>query len=284
MYRACPKKWELSYIKKLAPKESSIHLVFGNAMHTVIQEWVTIIYNDTIKKGEEYDFDIRLKECLAQEYKLAKEKQDSHFSTADQLKEFYEDGIATLQWLRKKRKGYFSSKGWELAGIEIPLSMTPYKERPKVKLTAFLDIVLYDKINRSYHIIDLKTSTRGWSADDKKDKAKTDQVLLYKKYFSTLYNVDEDKITVEFLILRRKVVEDSMYPMKRVQSIVPAQKGISVNKCAKLFEDWIKEVFTDTGDYNVTRQYPALMGKNKWNCRFCPFSTSYDLCPTSCRK
>lgn len=279
MFLKCPKQWELAYIKKLKPKDSSIHLVYGTAIHSVVQEWLTIAFTKSVKASDEYDMASALRTNIAEEYKKAKEAFGEHFSTPAQLAEFYQDGITTLEWLRKKRRVYFSSKGVELAGIEIPLSLNPVSSHPKVKLTAFIDVVLFDKRDGVFTIYDVKTSTRGWSADDKVDKTKTDQVLLYKKYFSKLYNVEEDKIKVEFIILRRKIDEDSLYPPKRVQTVVPAQKSVSIGKFTKQFEKWITDCFTPEGEYNTDRIYPAVSGKNKSNCRFCPFSTNYELCP-----
>lgn len=279
MYQKCPKQWELGYARNLRPRESSIHLVYGNAMHEVLQEWLTIAFTKSVKDSENYNFMVKFKEALAKCYKEAYEIQKTHFSTPQQLNEFYQDGLTTLEWIRKKRRVYFSSKGTKLAGIEVPLSLIPVAERPFTKLSAFMDIVFYDDRDKKYFIKDFKTSTRGWSADDKKDRTKTDQVLLYKKYFSKLYKVEEDQIDVEFIILRRKIDEDSMYPTKRVQTIKPAQKGISIGKFTKDWEKWILDCFTKEGEYVLDRHYPAVSGKNKSNCRFCPFSEKFDLCP-----
>ena len=59
-YMKCPKYWKLCYIDKLKQKTPTIHTVFGNAMHTVIQEWVEILYNGKVKDAEAFDFDTRL--------------------------------------------------------------------------------------------------------------------------------------------------------------------------------------------------------------------------------
>ena len=37
------------------------------------------------------------------------------------MREFFEDGIAILEWFKKKRSRYFSKKGTYLVGCEVPL-------------------------------------------------------------------------------------------------------------------------------------------------------------------
>jgi hypothetical protein len=37
MYNDCPLRWKLNYVDELKIRESSIHLIFGSAMHEVLQ-------------------------------------------------------------------------------------------------------------------------------------------------------------------------------------------------------------------------------------------------------
>ena len=46
----------------------------------------------------------------------------------------------------------------------------------------------------------------------KADKNKTNQLLLYKKFFSKQRDIPEDKIDIEYLILKRKLYENIQYP------------------------------------------------------------------------
>ena len=43
-----------------------------------------------------------------------------------------------------------------------------------------------------------------WKDQDKKDETKTSQILLYKSYFSKIFNWDVDQIEVEFFIVKEK--------------------------------------------------------------------------------
>ncbi len=52
MYSECPKKWKLNYIDKLRVSEPSIHLLFGTAMHAVIQKYLDVMYQYTVKRAD----------------------------------------------------------------------------------------------------------------------------------------------------------------------------------------------------------------------------------------
>ena len=47
MYNECPFKWKLNYVDKLSIRESNIHLIFGTAMHEVLQTYLEIMYYET---------------------------------------------------------------------------------------------------------------------------------------------------------------------------------------------------------------------------------------------
>ena len=40
-----------------------------------------------------------------------KKNNNEHFSDASEMREFFEDGVAILEWFKKKRSRYFSKKG-----------------------------------------------------------------------------------------------------------------------------------------------------------------------------
>ena len=44
MWLKCPMQWKLSYIDKLAPYESSINTVFGDAIHEPLQAYLECLY------------------------------------------------------------------------------------------------------------------------------------------------------------------------------------------------------------------------------------------------
>ena len=196
-----------------------------------------------------------------------------HFSTPEELSEFYEDAIAILDFFKSKRKLFFSKKNCELVGIEIPITGPIVEGYDKVTMKGFIDLVIYHKDLDKYVIYDIKTSTRGWSDYEKKDQVKVNQILLYKKFFSNLKGIPEDKIDVQFFIVRRKINENLEFAPKRVQEFKPANGTKKVNDAFIDIQNFVKDTFTTEGEYQE-KKYP----KNIDKCKFCPYIDKPELC------
>ena len=276
MYKSCPKRWKLTYIDKHREFEPSIFLIFGTAIHEIIQEYLTKVYNETALEADKMDFRPLLRTKLQELYtKTVQEDNDGkHYSTPQQLGEFYEDGIEILNYLRKKRNIYFSKKNCKLLGIEIPLShVTPFND--KVVMIGFIDLVIQD--GDELKIIDIKTSTMGWRKGQKADNG--DQLRIYKEYFSKQYGCELDKIKIEYFIVKRKLYENLDFPQRRIQIYEPPSGKPSMNKTNRILEDFVKNCFTEDGKYNKEAYYPAIAGKANKNCKYCEFVKRFDLCP-----
>ena len=52
IYNDCPLHWKLNYVDKLSIRESNIHLIFGSAMHEVLQTYLDIMYMDSVKNAD----------------------------------------------------------------------------------------------------------------------------------------------------------------------------------------------------------------------------------------
>ena len=172
MYSTCPKKWELAYVKNLRTFSHNIHTIFGSAFHTTLQTYLSTMFDSTITDADALDLPGMLRDNMADEYKDAISKLDGHFSTKGELGEFYEDGVAILDWFKRKRGSYFSKKGYELVGIEMPIYTQAIKGRENIKMLGYLDVVLRDTFFNKIEIIDIKTSTMGWNKWQKADKVK----------------------------------------------------------------------------------------------------------------
>lgn len=282
-YNKCPKSWELHYVRKKRFPDTSIHFVYGTAMHRTIQYWLHTLYTKSVKKSNELDLHATFLQELKDEYtKALTENNNIHFSSKEQLSEFFADGCAILDFLKKKRTLYFSSRHTKLMGIELPLISVIDKSRSNVKLQSYLDLVFYDTKLKKYKIIDLKTSTKGWNDYKKKDKNTTDQLVLYKKLLCDKFNIDPNNVDIVYFILKQKIDPDSLWPVKRVSEFKPASGNISMNKVIKSFIEFIHDCFDENGNY-IDKSHPAIAGKNYFNCRFCPYNEHEDLCPKSNR-
>ena len=189
MYDECPHKWKLSKIDKLQVYTPSVHTVFGTAMHEVIQEWLDVMYNSSVKESKEMNLREELKLKMRAVYEKERKKTKEAFTTADELNSFFLDGVKILEHLQKKRTQYFSTKNTFLAGIETDIVQ---EIRPNVYFKGYIDLVFYNRLADTYTIIDIKTSTRGWGDYEKKNDAKIAQILLYKEFFAKQFNVDVD--------------------------------------------------------------------------------------------
>lgn len=266
-YVTCPYRWYRAYIKKEAPFVPSIHLIFGTAVHETIQEWLDKLYNVSVKDSELMDLNGTLLSKLKEQYKLSRDQYGQDFSTKAELAEFYQDGIAILDWLRKNRKSYFPTKGTWLVGCEIPI---------KVYLTetfyyqGYIDCLLYDEINNEWKIIDFKTATVSWGAETKSDFVKISQVLLYKHFLAEQFGIDIDTISTEYMVLKRKINENAEYPAarRRVQEVVPASGKVNIKKAISLVESFRQGALTETGEYQ-DREYEACPSEK--NCKWCIF-------------
>jgi len=163
MYEKCPRQWKLAYIDGLAPFQSSIDTCFGTAFHETLQYYLTVLYTESVKKADELNLRDILTNKLREEYaRNVTDSNGEHFSNPLQLAEYLEDGVAILDWFKKRRKQYFSTKDWELVGIEIELCTQASEKNPSVYWYGFIDVVLRHVPTNTISIIDIKTSRDGW--------------------------------------------------------------------------------------------------------------------------
>lgn len=267
-WMSCPYQYKLSYIDKLGTNKSNISLIFGTAMHEIIQSYVDVCLRVSKKQA---DRSMNLKELLTEKLRelyLKESKENTvDVCTKEELIEHLEDGILILDQLQKSKhfNKFFDLKYDEVIAIEQPIN-TIVKEG--VNFVGFIDLVIRDTFNDTYKIIDFKTSTKGWSDYHKKDEVKNSQILLYKKFYSELFNVPKDKINVEFIILKRKIPKDTEYPIPRISKHIPANGTPSVNKAWKGFMQFIDTVFDNEGNRRTDIDYYKSPSKL---CGWCEF-------------
>ncbi len=273
LFKNCQHQWYLTYVKGLRDSKPSIHLTFGTSFHETLQHYLQVMFEESGKKADEIDLNLYLKERMKENYTNTLKGKD-HFSNAKEMTEFYEDGVAILDFFKKRRAEYFSKKNTKLVGIEIPIESKVTDEVDGVYIKGFIDFVLYHELSDTYTVFDIKTSTKGWGDKEKKDQTKINQILLYKRYLSQQLNVSEDKINVMFFVVKRKVPAVSEYPIKRIQEFVPANGTRKVKEAYEDFAGFVNEVFTKEGEYKE-QSYT----KNVSNlCKWCIFNDKPELC------
>ena len=276
MYLSCPKKWSLQYRDGHKIPSFSINMTFGTSMHETLQNYLHVMYTESGVKADEINIEEYFEDRFRENYtKGYKDNKSIHFSNSEEMREFYNDGLAILDFIKKKRGEYFTIKGWHLVGIEIPIVIAPNKTHNNVLFNGFIDLVIYHEPTNTFTIYDIKTSGRGWGDKEKKDEIKQFQVLFYKSFFSEQFGVPEDNIEVQFFILKRKLWEASDFPQKRIQEFIPSQGKIKLKKAKVALETFIESVFNLDGTYKSIEHLPT---PSKSNCMYCPYKTKKELC------
>ena len=260
----CPYTWKLNYVDKAETFKGNIYTLFGSAVHETIQAYLVCYYERTIKEADNLPLKDILQYRMEENYKISKEQHGDDFEVSlDEMKEFFNDGCNIIDEFLKRKSGYFPKKNTELVGIEIGLN---HRVSDSIKFRGYMDVVLHNKTTGRIKIIDIKTATMGWNKYMKADKNKTNQLLLYKYFFSKEKEISIDKIDVEYLILKRKLYENFDYPQKRLQTFSPASGKPSINKVMNRLQEFIDECFDDEGTV-INKDYEKCEKHKK--CRLC---------------
>ena len=272
IWRKCPYQWYLNYFKGLSSYSQSIHTIFGTSIHEAIQHYLKVLYSERGAAADREDIVSIFKEKFKILYKEEFERTKQHFSSPDEMKEFHDDGVDILEYFKKNRNKYFSTRNVVLLGVEMPLMVGLSKN---LFLKGYIDFVLYDKDLDKVYIYDIKTSRQGWGSKDKKDSIKIAQILLYKEYFAKQYDIDIDKIEVEFFIVKRKLWDSPDFIISRIQEFKPAAGKTKRKQASEAFNVFLTECFNGEGKM-VDKEYPKIVSKS--SCIYCPFANDSTLC------
>ena len=253
-YNKCPKKWELMYLRNEIPFTQNIYTCFGTAMHETLQTYLETLYHDKVKTANDLNVNQLLYDNMIKSYKSGKAiNGHTHFSSVEQLQEFWLDGKHILEFIKKKRAAYFSTKNMKLAGIETLL----YQEiRPGVVFKGLVDLIFYHPNTDRWTVMDIKTSTRGWNDTYKKNPNLTAQVILYREFFAKQFGIDKDKIDVEFFIVKRRVPAEAEFAsqQRRVQEFTPASGPRKTKQVIESTNKFISEVLDSDNNY-IDQEY-----------------------------
>ena len=273
IFNQCPFRWGSHYRDGHKTFTPGIALIFGIAIHEVIQDYIVKFYEESKAAADRMDMEVIFKDRLRSLYKENFDKNNRvHFSTVDELDEHCIDGLEIIRYFKSKVGTYFSKKGWYLVGIEVPVTHSPIQN---VLFNGSLDIVLYHEPTNTIEIIDLKTSTKSWGKYQKSDQNKLAQIILYKKIFSEQFAFPIENIEVKFLILKRKLLEDCDFQQKRIQEFIPASGKNKVKVSVEMLDNFAFSIFNELGKF-IQDKLPKKPSPN--NCKFCPYNNKEDIC------
>jgi uncharacterized caspase-like protein len=108
MFNECPKKWSFQYKEGYKQFTSSIHTVFGTALHEVLQSYLTTMYGKSGVEADKLNTYEMLEDALREEYKKQyKSNNNQHFTSPEELREFFEDGVEIIREFSKDRNKIF---------------------------------------------------------------------------------------------------------------------------------------------------------------------------------
>lgn len=274
MWEQCPRKYKWLYLDKKALRTGSIHTVFGTGMHETLQEYILTMYTESKAKANELDLEKMLLTNMKEEFLNERKKLKEHGVTdpniicsKDDMKVFYRQGLEIVKWFKKNVGKFYQKRGYQLVGIELPLEV---QVRDGIVAVSFLDIVLKNKKSGRILIIDLKTSTKGWGKWERGSDQKKNQLRLYKKWYSEVFDISPDLIDVEFQIMRREMPEESDFPIPRMSRFTPAHGSRSLAGADRLFNEFVDAVFNPDGTVKSDDDADFVKKPSKL-CGWCPF-------------
>ena len=240
----CSYRHKLQHVDKINLDKPGVPLVFGTAVHDACEEFL---------KTKKMDPNIAI-HSLEEGWKSVGEGNEDFTPVA--LANAKRDAVLILNEIPKFMDETFLN--WEFHTAEEQLYES-IEGHDDVKFKGFIDGVLTctGKRGEKLHwIIDWKTSSRGWHAEQKQDEMKKAQVVLYKNFWQ-LKNpgLSSDKdLRCGFIILK-KIAK----PGERCEFFPVSAGPITVNKSLKVLNNMITSV----------KKGIAL--KNRESCRYCVY-------------
>lgn len=253
LFKQCQKNWFNRYVLK-EESESGDAANFGTSIHETIQNFLLVMYNQTIREAKK----INLFEDFGKRVITLSENIDAAF---------IEDGSNILEYFSDNFGKYFPKKNHTLIGIEFPVE---FKITEAINFFGKIDILIKNEETGKYIIYDLKTSYKGWSDKEKKDEIKISQLLLYKYFLSKQLNIDINDIEIKYLIMKRKIFESENAPFKqkRFQEFSPASGKIKIKNVINEFNLFLDTCYNNDGTIKIKEEVLQYANTPK-SCTYC---------------
>ncbi len=280
MFMACPYKWKLTYVDRHYEYKQSIDKIYGQAIHSVIEQLIQLYYNNSVSYFKEHkqqiiqEYTQKLIRNLAKLTKQGQQKDSSYKTSIELLQKYLSYGKELIKELCSEMNRYFGKRDISLQGVEYKLQQKNTLWGDDVKFTGYIDLILYDKKLDLHSLYDFKTSMYGWNDRDKNDFTKRMQLHLYKYFYAQKNNLPLQKVDGTFLIFKKQLLE-SPYRNRRVQTYFPPQQERTINKTLKTVGEAI-----DKMRLIKQNKLEPQINSSEYNCKFCPYNGG-QLCQKS---
>lgn len=255
-HRECGHKHLIEKYLKLAISPTSIHLIFGNAIHSSIEVGVRDKLNieGRISHFKEY---------------FIKEMMDKMMGTKDyhSLEDFTKQGENILRLLSTEK----ILEKYDLVGVEMSLYEKLFEN---FHFKGFIDLILKDKKTGRILIIDWKTSGEEWDVQKKKkNKVFMAQMRLYKYFYSRKCNVPIDEIDCKYAVLNRLINKKCPeLGYGKIQMVEIFSTDEDIMEAVSMVAETLKNI-------HIKKEFlKAKFAGSKSDCFFCPYKSNPTLC------
>ena len=263
----CSYRHKLKYVDKIDFDGPSVHTIFGHIIHGALEEYAVT------KKFPSF-------EELIEEFK--KQVGELLFTENAVTPKDAQEFIDALPDMIEQVPGWLDEEfpGWKVVSAE-ELLFEPITGQTNRYFKGFIDLVIkVPKRKKSkgtrlsslkgeeipgeweYQIIDWKTTSWGWRAEQKRSFLKHMQLIFYKYFWCTKHGVDLKDAKAGFAFIKRRPSKDG----SRLELLSVSVGPKAVAKALDILNNCINQI--SSGMYQ----------KNKMSCRFCRYAgTKY--CP-----
>jgi hypothetical protein len=243
----------------------SIHLFFGNAIHSSIE--LSLKENWSISQRIDYF-----------KATFSKDMMDNMKDTNDyklNFQHFLTQGEHILKFLDLNK----ILDEYDLVSVEEPLYENIFS---KYFFKGFIDLVLRHKMTKRYKILDWKTSGEDWDVNKKKkDEIFLCQMRFYKFFWSRKNNVSLSNVDCSYVVLNRlrKKKDPSSYP-GNIQTV-------DINSSEDEIKYSLEKLAKSIRMIHIEKRFPKVkftMGE-RMGCMFCPLKGGkHPMCDSSDRQ
>jgi len=257
-FQQCPHLHLIMYYLKLDKEPPSIHLYFGDAIHSALER--------TLKEDIDVKERIRHFRYVFKKHMMDKMRDTPEFKDTE---DFLDQGQNILETLSIDD----ILKDYEVVSVEEKLYENLYKN---FYFKGFIDLVLKHKKSSKYKIIDWKTSSEAWKLQYKlSDEVFQAQMRFYKYFWARKNNIALDEIDCQYIVLNR--LKNKKNPMGKYGE--PQYIGIESTQTE--IKQSLEKLSASIKMIHITRQFDKVkhFGNEKRGCMFCKFKGNcHPLC------
>lgn len=201
IYNKCGWKHKLQYVDKVVGPQKTQYTAFGIALHKTEEHYQTKTLGDlTIEQF----FLTELEKCFNEITDLDCFKKKTKEQEIEEMKP---QGLRLLEQLHPELDRVFPGYAFVAAEekLEIPLESGLLSEPYQFK--GYIDFIIALP-NDTICILDYKTTSWGWTPQQKNDKMTTYQLTYYKHFYGLKYGIKPEDIKIYFVLLKRTVKKE----------------------------------------------------------------------------